>query len=130
MERTIRIIQNHRYDKTKKILYKGISKAIVGSDYYQINYTEMDGTSVTLKFFETHVEINREGEVRSNLLFITNKVTRNQIHNEYGVIEIEVYTYAYNKNHDKIIVEYDILSSEELGYVLEVQVEEGFSEFN
>lgn len=130
MKKKIQVIQHQKYDKTKEILYSGYATFHLEEDYECLQYKELDGTKVVMKLFDEQFQLQRFSETTTHLTMISNQKTKNEIVSEYGNIEIEIYTFAYSKNHDKIIVEYDILETDKLGYILEIGIEEGFNEFN
>ncbi|MDF9824313.1 uncharacterized beta-barrel protein YwiB (DUF1934 family) [Breznakia sp. PF5-3] len=132
MIKKLHVKHRHRYNNEEAVLYNGEVTFNIYDDYEELLYKENDGAKVKVHLYEDHMKIIRNGEIISNLKFVVDKKTKNILMTPYGDLEIEIYTYEYHKEHDKIIVEYDVLSSSEEkdGYRIEFSIEEERSEFN
>lgn len=131
-DKKIKVKHRQRYNHEEAELYKGHVEYAIFDDHEEYQYREKDGAKVRVCLFPDYMSITRNGEILSNLVFRKGKITKNILKSSYGDIEIELFTYAYQREHDKIIVEYDILSSSEGrdGYRIEFVMEEECSEFN
>lgn len=114
----------HRYSFEKKDIYEGDVEIKHLEDHDELFYQELDGSNVRVLAYDDHLEIKRKGELISNLYFAEEEKTVNLIESPFGDIEIELFTYSYKRFQDKLIVEYDILSSNEKdGYIIEFTYE-------
>ena len=132
MKKKLHVKHKHRYNLEEAVLYNGEATFNIYDDYEELLYKEGDGANVRVQLYEDFMKIIRNGEIVSNLKFINNEKTKNILTTPYGDLEIEIYTYTYERENSKIIVEYDVLSSneEQDGYRIEFTLEEVRSEFN
>lgn len=132
MIKQIYVKHRHRYSLEEADLYKGEANFTIYDDYEELVYREADGVKVKVLISSSQLIIIRSGELQSNLTFKENQKTINLIKSPYGDIEIELFTYQYISEPGRIIVDYDILSSNEEkdGYHIEFSIEEGICEYN
>jgi len=132
MIKQIYVKHQHRYSLEEADLYRGAASFVIHDDYEELIYREADGSKVNVCIYQNQLIIIRSGEVQSNLTFKEHQKTINVIKSSYGDIEIELYTYQYKSEKNRIIVDYDIVSSSEDkdGYYIEFCIEEGICEYN
>lgn len=132
MKKRLHVRHQHRYLLEVADLYNGEAEYSLFDDYELLTYKEADDVLVKVYLYEDYMQIHRHGEIKSKLSFKVNQTTKNLLITPYGDMEIELFTYNYRYEKNKIILEYDILSSNEEkdGYRIEFIVEEGVSEFH
>lgn len=132
MRKKIQVKHTHRYTKSENILYEGYAICNDYDGYMEITYHESDDTKVVMYAYDNYMIIERYGEVQSQLHLHRNKRSKCPMKSEYGSFEIEVTTFAYKKQDNAIMVEYDIESGnpDKDGFKIEIEVKEVAHEYN
>ncbi len=132
MEKKIKVKHTHRYTKESAILFEGTSQIDDYPGYRKIAFLEGLNVKVVFYCFETFVEVHRFAEVVSQLSLKPKQRTSNPIKSEYGVFDVEIYTYEYEVNTNYVKVSYDIEngSDDKDGFIVEIEIEEGVYEHN
>ena len=106
--------RTHLYLDEKLILHNGEAFLKKEDNIMYIEYVEEDDVKVEVKASEDELSILRNGEHRSELVFIPNKKTIGKIISEYGVLPLEIYTRKYIRNHNVVALEYDIIHDDDV----------------
>jgi len=132
MKKNIHVKHQHRYSFEVVDQYQGEADFTIHDQYEKLVYYDHQGIRITLYIYDDHLNIERKGELHSSLSFIENKKTKNMIKSDYGDIEIELFTYQYDKKKNQIIIDYDVVSSssDKDGYYIEFKIEEDVCEYN
>lgn len=106
--------RTHLYLDEKLILHNGEAFLKKEDGVMHIEYVEEHDVNVEVKASEDELSILRNGEHRSELVFIPNQKTVGKIISEYGVLPLEIYTRKYIRNHNVIALEYDIIHDDDI----------------
>ncbi len=132
MRKKIHVRHTHRYTKEKSVLYEGECDFTLYDTYWQLSYSERDGTKVKMICYDDYMIIERFGEVKSKLELNPNKRTSNAMESVYGTFFIAIQTHDYKKEDAYVMVEYDVESGspEKDGFKIEIDIKEDGNEYN
>ena len=115
MKKHVIVKQKHLYTEERFLMFDGLAEITRHEDLIQIRYRERDQkTEVTVDAYDDHLEIKRNGEVITSLLFRSKEKTNGSVLSEFGTIDLGVYTHKYIKKENIIAIEYDILNGDEV----------------
>lgn len=101
--------RTHLDSDEKMLLHNGEALLKKQQDVMHIEYMEDGCNKVNVKASNDGLSLIREAQHRSELVFVPNKKTVGKVISEYGVLPIELFTHKYIRNHNMIMLEYDVM---------------------
>lgn len=115
MKKHLIVKQKDRYTDEKNLMFDGYVDFMKKGSLISIEYVEKDQTTtVKVKADDDELQLERKGEIQTQLLFRHKETTIGSVLSEFGTIELEIYTHKYIRKDNIIALEYDILSEGEV----------------
>ena len=115
MKKHLIVKQKDRYTDEKNLMFDGYVDFMKKGSLISIEYVEKDQTTtVKVKADDDELQLERKGEIQTQLLFRHKETTIGSVLSEFGTIELGIYTHKYIRNDNIIALEYDILSEGEV----------------
>lgn len=115
MKKKAVVKQKHLYSEQTNTIYNGVINFKKEDSRITLEYQEDDDyTQVKIYADEKELQIRRDGEIHSQLLYKPFALTKGTILTDFGTIEISIYTHKYIKKDNVIVVEYDILQNNDV----------------
>ncbi|MGL5541155.1 MAG: DUF1934 family protein [Erysipelotrichaceae bacterium] len=127
MKKFVSIQQANITTNEVHVLYEGICEYVQDDNQMSLHYIEHE-SEIAVKVVATHqgLSIQREGELKSDLVFVAHKTTKNTIGSPYGIVSVDLYTHEYLLDKGHVLVDYDVLSNNEVtdSFQIEFIIEE------
>lgn len=115
MKKHLIVKQKDRYTDEKNLMFDGYVDFMKKGSLISIEYVEKDQTTtVKVKADDDELQLERKGEIQTQLLFRHKETTNGSVLSEFGTIELGIYTHKYIRKDNIIALEYDILSEGEV----------------
>ncbi len=115
MKKHLIVKQKDRYTDEKNLMFDGYVDFMKKGSLISIEYVEKDQTTtVKVKADDDELQLERKGEIQTQLLFRHKETTIGSVLSEFGTIELGIYTHKYIRKDNIIALEYDILSEGEV----------------
>ena len=115
MKKHLIVKQKDRYTDEKNLMFDGYVDFMKKGSLISIEYVEKDQTTtVKVKADDDELQLERKGEIQTQLLVRHKETTIGSVLSEFGTIELGIYTHKYIRKDNIIALEYDILSEGEV----------------
>jgi len=115
MKKKITVKRKHRYTNERDVLFQGLSDFEKHQDCIKLIYQEKNNEAqvqVAVSAYKDHMEIHRQGETSSILMFEEGKRSKGVLTSPYGDMDIDLYTYRYIWKDTVITLEYDVMQGD------------------
>lgn len=115
MKKKLIVKRKHRYQEVRDILFDGFADVMKTNNGIKICYTEENKEAcvdVEVKADKHQLELKRQAETKSHMLFVLNEKTQGVLSTPYGDISIELLTHRYIFKEQIITLEYDIYNDD------------------
>lgn len=113
MKKLVTAKQKHRFTKKELVMFHGLGEFIENIQETILYYTESNNEAeVEVHISDEGLVLKRSGEAKTSLSFLEGKQTTGVVSNEYGDLDIYVYTHKYIRSKNVIAIEYDIVSED------------------
>ncbi|MEG0314137.1 MAG: DUF1934 family protein [Erysipelotrichaceae bacterium] len=120
MKKELEVYQLHCSSKKKYRMYKGT--IVIDKLFQQVSFSYIEEGTKAKVYIEANkdtLNIKREAEMTTTLIFKNSLLTLGNVNNEFGDLEIFIFTHKYHCTENIIVVEYDILNSKDTNDVNE-----------
>ena len=123
MKKHIIVQHTHRYTHQKEKLFEGYAEVSEFNEYRQYRFQEADGTKVVMTCYEFSMRIERFGEIHSCIECQPGKSIECPMRSAYGTFAIPIYTFAYVREDDYVVVSYDVENGtdDKDGFIIEIE---------